>query len=574
MILRRDLVITATLSLARRHLHNLRPHVAMKNLNRAAPERQPQVATSERKRLGMFYTPPDLARFLVDWAVRAGDDRVLDPACGAAVFLIEAEKRLKALGGHVGPGSLIGYEIDGNAVAFATQQARSAEVTGADFFECEPNDRKFDAVVGNPPYVRYHYFKGTGRRRAIERATALGVKLPDLTSSWAPFVVHAASFLKPDGRLAFVVPAELLSTDYAEPIRQYLESRFASVRVLTFESRVFPGAMVDVVLLMAEGEGPGAISVHRLSHWDDFHRAVDPGMPATPGGKWTKALLSASTINAFEHATGEMVWLGSIASVDIGVVTGANDFFVMAEPARRELNLDEIVVKPLLARSMYATSHQIGRDSWEMLRASGAPVWLFTPDNRAGPVGNYIDAGEERGINKAYKCRVRKPWWKLKLPSPPDLILSYMSNYAPRLIANAGRVLTTNLLHNVRLTEELDPSALALAWNNSATFLSAELAGRAYGGGVLKLETKEAERVWVPRLNGEMVADLKARSMAVDVLIAAGMWEAVADLVDPIVLAALSPADRAAVRAGWQDLRCRRQRRTRAARAAVSLAAG
>src|SRR3989337_2364013 len=34
---------------------------------------------------------------------------------------------------------------------------------------------------------------------------------------------------------------------------------------------------------------------------------------------------------------------------------------------------------------------------------------------------------------------------------------------------------------------------------SSLTLLSAEIEGRAYGGGVLKLETKEAERVLVPR---------------------------------------------------------------------------
>lgn len=42
---------------------------------------------SERKSLGSFYTPPEVADMLVRWVVRSPSDRLLDPACGNGRFL-------------------------------------------------------------------------------------------------------------------------------------------------------------------------------------------------------------------------------------------------------------------------------------------------------------------------------------------------------------------------------------------------------------------------------------------------------------------------------------------------------
>ncbi len=52
------------------------------------------------------------------------------------------------------------------------------------------------------------------------------------------------------------LPAELLTVNYAAPVRRFLMKRFARVRLVLFEERVFPGVLEEVVLLLAEGQGP------------------------------------------------------------------------------------------------------------------------------------------------------------------------------------------------------------------------------------------------------------------------------------------------------------------------------
>lgn len=225
------------------------------------------VAPSGQKLLGAYYTPPALAEFLTSWAVRHRTDRVLEPAAGEAVFLVSAVKRLVGLGAEAEelPGQVAAFDIDASAAQSGSEVVQgqtgvALSVKAQDFFRAAAPGT-FDAAIGNPPWIRYHLFDGAGREQAQRLAEAVGVEISGLASSWAAFVVHAASFLKADGRLAFVLPAELLTTDYAEPVRQWLVRRFARVRVVTFKERVFPGALVDAVLLMAEGLGPGSVEI-------------------------------------------------------------------------------------------------------------------------------------------------------------------------------------------------------------------------------------------------------------------------------------------------------------------------
>ena len=237
-----------------------------------------------RKTRGAFFTPQTITGFLAEWAIRRPTDAVFEPSCGEAAFLAAVADRLHALGAPtIAAEQLQGTDIDQVSVRTAVEVLGDRGVKGrlaiGDFFDTVPQ-RKFDAVIGNPPYVRYQAFAGAARAKGMRAALAQGVRLTALTSSWAPFVVHAASFLAQDGRLALVLPAELLAVNYAAPIRRFLMQRFADVRLILFEERVFPGVLEEVVLLLAEGCGP--------TNHCELHQAKNIGSLSDPDWKrWT-----------------------------------------------------------------------------------------------------------------------------------------------------------------------------------------------------------------------------------------------------------------------------------------------
>ena len=199
-----------------------------------------------RKARGAFFTPAALCRYVADWAVRTAGDHVLEPSCGEAAFLLAAGERLDTLALATGAprGNLDGVELHESSAREAERLVRAAghevQVQVSDFFLVTPTGT-YDAVVGNPPYVRYQDFSGAARSRSREAALRAGVPLTGLASSWAAFTVHAALFLKTGGRLGLVLPAELLTVNYAAEVRRFLMERFARVRLVLFTERCLPG---------------------------------------------------------------------------------------------------------------------------------------------------------------------------------------------------------------------------------------------------------------------------------------------------------------------------------------------
>jgi tRNA1(Val) A37 N6-methylase TrmN6 len=125
-----------------------------------------------------------------------------------------------------------------------------ATVLSHDFFEwAATTGDRFDCAAGNPPFIRYQTSKGETRKRAQALCAAQGADFNGLASSWAPFLVAAASLLAPGGRLAFVVPAEIGHAPYAAPLLEYLVRNFATVHVVAYREKLFPDLSEDCWLL-------------------------------------------------------------------------------------------------------------------------------------------------------------------------------------------------------------------------------------------------------------------------------------------------------------------------------------
>jgi adenine-specific DNA-methyltransferase len=136
--------------------------------------------TEAQKARGAFFTPPQISKFLTDWAVRSATDTVLEPSCGDAAFLLPAAVRLKQLGAEDLAARLHGVDIHEPSVSAArallTESGYAATIHCCDFFDVEPR-RTYDAVVGNPPFVRYQDFSGASRAKSLRAALSNGVRL-------------------------------------------------------------------------------------------------------------------------------------------------------------------------------------------------------------------------------------------------------------------------------------------------------------------------------------------------------------------------------------------------------------
>lgn len=134
-----------------------------------------------RKARGAFFTPEPLTRFITNWAVRSQTDRVMEPSAGDAAFLIEAVRRLTDLG--AASPTVAGVEIHEHSARVArdriTEAGGTPDIIHSDFFLVDPAP-SYDAVIGNPPYIRYQDFTGEARTRSRAAALSAGVALNGL----------------------------------------------------------------------------------------------------------------------------------------------------------------------------------------------------------------------------------------------------------------------------------------------------------------------------------------------------------------------------------------------------------
>lgn len=531
-----------------------------------------------RKARGAFFTPPAISRYLVEWAIQSSKDTVLEPSCGEASFLLAAAQRLESLPDRslFAPEQLHGIEIHRESADAAQEllkaEGHSAKIKVCDFFEYT-SDERFSAVVGNPPFVRYQNFSGAARARSLEAALAQGVRLSGLASSWAAFVVKAALHVAPEGRLALVLPAELLTVGYAAEVRRFLLSRFARVRLIMFEERVFPEVLADCILLLAEGTGTAkcfevyqtrdaeTLAAVELAEWTAYSPGADE--------KWTPALVAQNAFATYREISAlYFEEMSAWGSAYLGAVTGNNAFFSLTAQEADKLGLAEtdlVRISPPGSRHMRGLA--LNEAAWKQLAREGGRCYLLRPQGDPSPAARrYFDEGEKDGVATAYKCRVRSPWWRVPLVAVPDLFLTYMNHDRPRLITNGVKAHILNSIYGVRLTDGrriIGRDLLPVASLNSVTLLGAEIVGRAYGGGLLKMEPREADKLPLPSFAKVVEVEKELRTVKPQLAQALrqGNLSAAVEKIDSILLADVPEADLRALRIAREMLFERRRAR-------------
>ena len=214
----------------------------------------------ERHRYGQHYTPPEVATLLAAFAVRSPRDLVFDPSCGDGRLLVEAAKikrELSAPGREADSTSLrevFGVERSASAIELARQS--SACVALADFFDVEPGaslneamrlPSEFDAIIGNPPYIRQEVIGSRDKGRIQSRARSDRKALPEVfwprwsgrSDIYVYFFAHSIRFLRNGGRLVFLTASSWLDAGYGAALREFLLKNFRVIAVIESAAESF-----------------------------------------------------------------------------------------------------------------------------------------------------------------------------------------------------------------------------------------------------------------------------------------------------------------------------------------------
>lgn len=493
-----------------------------------APLLKQTASRTKRKALGAYYTPPDLANALVRWAVDADTARVLDPSYGDGRFLWSAMDHYRALGVRAPHCRVFGAELDDSAIDRAgalRAQVPAGNLVGGDFFATDLDSwdgKRFDAIVGNPPYVRHHLLSAESKRLAQSHARRVGVALSERADAWAYFCAALLDYLEPSGRLALLLPGAVLHAEYALPLLHALSEAHGRVRLIRVQQRLFEEVSERTVVLLIDGRRASAGVEYRevadvkelnavlggrrvgSSGWrsSDTLRGdavTDPALRLRTRLRW---FVNQDVADIWERATAlpNVKLLDEIAKVRIGVVTGANKFFVLDAETAKRMQGKGVDTVPIVSRGGWLKTVRWTEEDQKLRSGKPSQLLVVEPQARVRKaLRKAIEEAEHLQVHERHHCELREPWYSLSDRRVPQLFLPYMGAAPPRLVVNKARATCTNAIHRVDLKKGQPGAAAVAAASWSVLYrLSAELVGRSYGAGVLKLEPNEAVQLRLP----------------------------------------------------------------------------
>ena len=472
-----------------------------------------------------------------------------------------ARRRLAALGASTSDRLVYGCDIDPGAFKFLVSVL--GEPVDADRFRHENFlaltagldwPVLFDATIGNPPYIAFQAIEGSHRRELLQRAEQSGVKLGGRASLWAHFLIHAVSFVAPNGRMAWVLPGSFLQADYAANVREYLGQQFGGVVCILMHQRFFKseGTEEETVVLLAKDRGgvphPAGIRFVDVLDVENLQLAIDEweldgsvgcALKGRPSFLATDPAVSTlySDISSREQCSP----LGEFLKIKIGLVTGANPFFVINKSLAESNSLREESLLPVLSKYRSAKGLAFTEDDYEDSVRQGERAYLVhtvMPPRKNSPLARYLELFPSEDRDKVSTFKKRAIWHAPDDGKIPDAFFPVMNDQGPRLVLNDCSVNCTNTIHRAFFDDHLSPNhrkLLAISLLTSFSQLSAEFVGRRYGSGVLKHEPREAENIQIVVPTNISEEDIACTYVQIDALLRAGSLQEAHRIADELI---------------------------------------
>jgi len=257
------------------------------------------VSQEMRKRLGQYITPSVIVKYILD-AVGYREEadilnkRLVDPACGSGVFLVEALRVYLAALRRAGTpmemwyprllSAFVGVDVDPIACLYArfnlgllltpallfwadahpdtslptlpiycldTLRTIATELGAPRLFSYETLPLRltnsFDFVVGNPPY---HKIGRLDRDlKEVFRTSLFGHP-----NAYGLFLHAGLEMLRPGGVLGYIIPRSMLSGLYFKNLRRFIEQRaiLREVTLIAERRRVFEDVLQGTMILVLQ----------------------------------------------------------------------------------------------------------------------------------------------------------------------------------------------------------------------------------------------------------------------------------------------------------------------------------
>ena len=497
--------------------------------------------------------------------------KILDPACGSGAFLTKAAEVLleiarsihdakleKSLSGGNSVREMIEYMSEEQEMGRIVRQnlygidknGESASIAKLALFLITAHKRErlpdldniktgnslnfdwerefpgvsFDAVVGNPPYVRQESMQEKPDGKPPAMLGAEDIVLSARSDYSVYFFVHSLSRLRTGGVLGFITTDGWMHAEYGKSLQRILLEKCRLDTLVKMPPNVFAADVTTVVSIMERGGSPAYVRTAQVA---DTRRTGAIRYKTLPQksikpGNWNLLFAKRGPEPGIR-----MVRMSETGILKRGKTTGHNGFFV--------LNGDEIKKHKIAKKYTVSTISGNARDG--LLSDAEAKEYLLNVQDSKRQLAKtaggrrvleYIEAGEAtmvkpkkgtdaapRPISELGTVKSHSPWWySLDLGEPPDIFLARFADRRMKMHENDGRFHATDNFayftpHNK------DRVHAFLAYLSSSWFmLYMERHGHRAGAGALQMYIADYKAAPVPDFAEMPGADLSRMSGA------------------------------------------------------------
>lgn len=465
---------------------------------------------------GQFWTPDWTADFMVAYVLGDKPDRLLDPAVGEGAFFRAARRYAEQQGFDL---ALFGRDIDPEVIG----QAKKSGLDDADLrnveirdFVLDPPSQVFPAIVVNPPYIRHHRLSSAQKERLGEFArTATGRHIDGRAGLQVYFLIRALQTLAPEGRLAYIVSADICEGVFAPALWQWICSQYRLDAVIAFSSEATPFPDVDtnaLVFLIRKTKPTTEFDwVKCLERNAEELITLVSGRPhkghttTEVHRRFLSEALTTGLSRPPSDGTKYQCTLGDFATVMRGIVTGNNEFFFMTSARAKELGIPDSLLVKAVGRMRDIQGETFDQKDMERLEAHGRPTRLLNVnglpfDKLPACVRRYLEEGETRGLPNKVLIKTRKPWYRMETRKSPPIMFAYLGRRNARFIRNRADVVPLTCLLCV-YPKHSSHEFIEHLWkvlSNPETIGNLRKVGKSYGGDAIKVEPRALERLPLP----------------------------------------------------------------------------